>query len=241
MKAYFYLFIFAMLNIHCTGSTMDQNQDSIPKPNFLSNRAVILNFGGGEMPIYVWADASNYFENDSINYAHIIGIKYYYVSSGIIDTVYYENLKLRSGHVKINLSGIKILSTVSDAGLTISFNNDTLHLFRATQFNGLESLYEGKSYVRVPVVNSVSPIGLIYNGDISLYMENMDDTYCLVYVYKSGEKLSTIKYRKYNACIVKKNAQVSFLDKTNGRIYFIEKECYIDPLDKASALKILLK
>lgn len=91
------------------------SKDTFIRPAGMTQQAVLLNFGSDDDSIMVWADYIGVFKHGDIKYAHIYGVRYYYVQANQNDTLYYENMELRSGAKQFDFKNYSILNYPGDA------------------------------------------------------------------------------------------------------------------------------
>jgi hypothetical protein len=230
---------FAFLNAFCRYFPKEKDThiqaDSIPRPAGVSPKAVFMNFGGDEVPVHAWVEYIGGYKQGRKKLSHLVGIRYYYSFSGKSDTVFYENLDYRGNILKIEIDSSIILPSYSTADLILNYNRDTIIFFPVLEDPSLESVYKNVRYVCLPSVSTNQDGVLVYNDYIGLSIDRTGNQ------YKVRFNRSNDEIFEYNICSQCKETtrKVSFVDKTDGKIYFIERECYLEPFDKDKVLKIV--
>jgi hypothetical protein len=207
-------------------------KDSIPRPPIVSPKGILMNFGGGEIPVYAWAEYIGSLKCDNSIFPHIIGVKYYYPTSGKTDIMFYENMQYRKGLSKFKIDSSTILPSYSSSKLLFKFRSDTIVFFPVLEDSSLTETYKGLKYSRINTVKNSFENVFEYSGDvaISIVLEKGD------YFVRFNRKNEDIfKYKMCPQCDGTLG-KISFLNKTNGNIYFIEKNCYIEPVDRKKVL-----
>lgn len=230
---------FAFLNANCRCSPKKTDAriqtNSIPRPAGISPKAVFMNFGGDEIPVHAWAEYVGVYAQGKKKLSHLVGIRYYYSISGESDTVFYENLDYRNKMLKINIDSCTILPSYSTADLKFHYNSDTIIFFPVLEDTSLESIYKGIRYIRSSCVTKNQDGVLVYKGDISLSIDEDNSLYFVRFNRRNDEPFD---YKLCSRCKETKG-KVSFVDKTDGKIYLMERECYLEPLYKDNVLKVV--
>jgi len=206
--------------------------DSIPRPPNISPKGILMNFGGGEIPVYAWAEYIGPLKYGAKIFPHIIGVRYYYQKSGDTDIVFYENLEYRNKLLRINLDSSAILPSYSISKLLLKHDNDTLYFFPVLEDSSLAETYKGVNYVRINSVKRSNENLLNYSGDISISIVFEKSNYLVRFNRRNN---NFFKYKIGPQC-EGPLSKISFLDKTDGNIYFLEKNCYLEPIDREEVL-----
>lgn len=206
--------------------------DSLSRPPNISEFATLLNFGSEDEKIFVWADPIGPLIYNEKEYPHIQGVKFYYVTAKQTSVLYYENFKLRNDNKKWDFRNSKILNYPGDATLELTNGNDTLLVFWVLETREFERVYNGILFKGMPTIypNWANQ----YAADVMMEFNIVrNDTSTYILTVTDGTKIA---YKLCSRCD-KLPQMVSFLNRKDGRIYFIEKECYLELVNKEDVKK----
>lgn len=240
-------FIF-LLNFACSNTQVSMNENNktdsgnIKKPEYMSSNATLMNYGSKEEPIFVWADYGGVYKKDGKEYTHIHLVNYYYVNAKKQDTMYYENLQLRNGSKFFDFSKAKILEeSFGGRNIGIASNKDTINLFFVLEKKEFISDFNNIIYRRTPMICLTENKEYKYDNDVRLNIKkDKQDNYLVSFVdydinnakYKLIKKRKELQFTDLNT--------ISFVNKEDGIIYFLNNDFYIEPTNK-SEIKNLKK
>lgn len=206
------------------------------RPSDVSEKAALMEVGGEELPIYCWADPIGFFNKNDHSYSHIIGLRFKYIKSNKTDTVYYENMEVRNKKIKISMQEMEMLPSHSRSVIHIKNDNDTLTFFPVLEDETLKGVFNNITYKYLPVVNYNANISkLIYNGYVSINIDNLNNLYQVRLLRKNSV---VFQYKLCKECL-DHSLDLSFMDITDGKIYLINQDCYLEPLDRKALLEFL--
>jgi len=237
MKYFVILLSSLSFNIGCSNAQTELkdrkvNTDTLLRPAGMTQQAALLNFGSLDEPITVWADYIGFFRNDGKKYSHIHGVRYHYVKADKSDTVYYENMELHNGVRQFDLKTYSILNYPGEATIQMGNGKDTILLFHVIESDEFEREHRGIVFKRIPTIASDNGHN---TADVELEF-NLREIGNGVYEMTLNDG-SKIKYRMSLGCKVEKPL-CSFLNRHDGRVYFIDVDCYLELIDQADAQKL---
>jgi hypothetical protein len=236
MKLFFILLSSLSFNLGCSNAQIEMQDkkistDTLQRPAGMTQQAVLLNFGSEDEPIMVWADYAGNFKNNGNEYSHIHGVWYYYVKADKNDTVYYENMELRSRAKQFDFKKCSILNYPGEATIKVSNGKEDVLLFNVIESDEFAREHRGIVFKRIPTIalnngNNTADVELEFNlkeiGNGTFEMTLNDS--------------SKIKYQMSADCKVK-NPLCSFLNRQDGRIYFVDRDCYLELVNKDDVKK----
>ncbi len=236
MKLFVILLSLLSFNLGCINAQTEMNvkktnSDTLQRPVGMTKQATLLNFGSEDELIMVWADYVGTFENDGNIYSHIHGVQYYYVEADKTDTVYYENMDLRNGVKKFDFKNFVILNYPGEATIQISNGKDSILLFHVIESDEFAREHRGTVFKRIPTISFNSGSNI---ADVELEI-NIKESGNGIFemTLNSGSK---IKYQMSSGCKVRKPL-FSFLNRQDGRLYFVGTDCYLELVNKKDAQK----
>ncbi|NDV65336.1 hypothetical protein D0T60_08785 [Bacteroides sp. 224] len=199
--------------------------DTINRPDYVSSKATYIIEVGGEVtndePCFIyWVE---YLGSATINdkvYPYIKKILVYY-SKHEIDTMYLENPDIRNGKIKIDDQKAYITPVSNGDGLheiSIVNGKDTIKVHESYGFGKDERI---SSFKFDKELNKMR-----FNGyrECSITVENGEIT-----LHYEGD----IKYKLSKDCKLEdvKTENMCYMDDDNGKIYFLERDCFIEPVN----------
>ena len=210
-------------------------KDTLKRPPFVSGQAKLLRFGSAQEPRMVWAEYIGPLKKNDKVFDHICMIKYYYTDPVRIDTVFYENLEIRNGKINPDWREYKIENDQIDEG-TVSITNgkDTVDLFSVLKTDKFDEEYNGIKFTHMPSVREVGKGSIIATGLVEYNLKQENGNQYLL-TLRNGAKIP------YQLCAGCKGAleDISFMNREDGRIYLIERSCYLELVNREDA--VLLK
>lgn len=236
MKFFVILLSSLSFNLGCSNAQTEMkdkkiNTDTLQRPAGMTQQAALLNFGSDDEPIMVWADYIGTFKNDGKEYSHIHGVRYHYVKADKNDTVYYENMELRNGTKQFAFTNYSILNYPGEAAIKVSNGKDDVLLFNVIESDEFVREHRGIIFKRIPTIalnngNNTADVELEFNlKEIGNGVFEM--------ALNDGSK---IKYRMSPGCKVKM-ILCSFLNREDGRVYFVDAVCYLELVNKDDVKK----
>lgn len=222
-----------------TDSALDieMKKDTIVRPDHVSSQAKLINLGFVDAPVYVWIEyIGNYIENGK-TYNHIHGIKHTYTSVDIIDTAYYEHDGGRTFDTTENrFKGFIIIPYPGDGTYKLVNGNDSLLLFNVMQLSDSRQIIKGKEWQMAVPTTEINRHGEKVSGvqaHVHIEKEN-GDIYLVSLIDDKG--IRTLRFQKRGDCSI--DSKISYLDKQEGKLYFVPKDCYLEILEKGDLSKL---
>lgn len=222
----------------CNGSTKSSKeeqstihdvieQDSIKRPKNVPKQATLINLGFDDLPSYQWVGYSGKLIKDDKVYPHIYGFKYFDIEGKFLHTQYYENLEIRSGSKNFDVSEIKVLPFPGDATIQLSNDTDTLLFFHVLESDEFKRTHKGIEYNRMPTIyEDYNGNGFASGEDLEFNIRKDQDLFIVTFTAKG---ILEIPF-KLNSTCGQEPSIVSFMNREEGKIYFIEKGCYMEPV-----------
>lgn len=222
-----------------TDSAQDtkMKKDTIVRPDHVSHQAKLINLGFVDAPVYVWIEyIGNYIENGKV-YNHIHGIKHTYNNANFIDTAYYEHDEGRTTDtIKNRFKGFKIIPYPGDGTYKLIDGNDSLLLFNVMQLSDSRQMMKGKEWQMGVPTTRINHNGEKVSGagtHVHLEKEN-SDIYLVSLIDDKG--MRTLRFQKFGNCMI--DTELSYLDKQEGKLYFVSRDCYLKILEKSDLPKL---
>jgi hypothetical protein len=215
--------------------TESQMQDSLKRPSGVSRKATLINLGAEDMPVYQWVEYVGKFNYRNKSHSHIYGFKYFDAKGNVLSTVYYENMQIRSGRKDFDVTNYKVLPYPGDATIEVTNGIDTLLFFHVLESDEFKRTYNGVEYVRMPATyyEADYDIGFTSDEDVEFNVMKEKDIYTVTFTHTTP-----VAFKLCSACKTEPS-KVSFLNEQEGRIYFVEKECYLELVNSEDIQKIL--
>ena len=218
------------VNSHQQTEASGLKTDTIKRPAYVSKRATLINFGGDELPVFVWAEYIGPLIKNGRRYSHIHGVKFYYIKARKVDTVYYENLELRKAKREFDFANCKVLDYPGGTIVGLASDNDSITLFHVLETDEFKREHKGVEFKNIPTI-SINK----YNE----YSTDIDMEFSIKKIKEGGYLLilndgSKIPYKLCQTC----NEQpeiFSFLNREDGKIYFINRDCYLELVNSDDA------
>lgn len=203
------------------------------RPTGVSKKATLINLGAEDMPVFQWVEYAGKLNQGNKSHSHIYGFKYFDAKGELLSTVYYENMEIRDGRRDFDVSNYKVLPYPGDATIEVTNGADTLLFFHVLESDEFKRTYNGIEYVRMPAIyyEMKDNIGFTSDEDLEFNIKKDDDVYTVTF---TG---TPIAFKRCSVCKTEPS-KVSFLNEREGRIYFVEKECYLELVNNADILKI---
>ncbi|PSL19287.1 hypothetical protein [Chitinophaga ginsengisoli] len=232
------LLLIALLNMSClSGNGQDENKkvltpDTTQRPANVSRQATLINFGGDDLPVFVWVEAVGPLIADGKEYSHIRGIKFTYVKPRKSYTEYYENLNLRNGARKFNFKTSKVLEYPGEANIHLASGKDTLPMFHVLGNDELERMHRGIKFKDISTVSRDQYGEYIADTDMECNIKK-DGNGMYIVTLNNGSK---IIYKSTSKCNVSEES-VSFLNREDGKIYLFDRSCCLELVNKEDVKK----
>jgi hypothetical protein len=221
-----------------TDSAQDtmMKKDTIVRPAHISPQAKLINLGFVDAPVYVWIEYIGCYDNGGVVYQHIFGIKHTYVNSNKVDTLYYEFENSRINPSKFgNLKDYEITPYPGDLTYKLT-NNQKMLLFNVMQLSDSRQIIKGKEWQMAVPTTEINRHGEKVSGvqaHVHIEKEN-GDIYLVSLIDDKG--MRTLHFQKRGDCSI--DSKISYLDKQEGRLYFVPKDCYLEILEKGDLSKL---
>lgn len=224
--------LFAGLFILCTmhSSCLTEEEPSgvpipaPPRPPGFSRKATLINFGTEEDWNFAWAEHTGPYKENGKEYAHIQGFKFYYETTQQTHTFYYENIAVREGKKIFDFTNCSMLNYPGEATIEVANENDTISMFCVKGPDEFSRVHKDVAFTSV---NSVS---------LNQYNEYAADFDIEINLQQEGERRFVVTtnnlvktyYRLCDSCKIAPG-KISFINREDGRIYFLERHCYLEP------------
>lgn len=227
MKFLFIILSSILFSISCSNAQTEirdkkMSKDTSQRPTGMTHQAVLLNFGSEDEPIMVWADYAGNFRKDGKKYSHIYAVRYYYVKAEMNDTLYYENMGLRNRSNQFDFKNSTILNYPGEATIKVSKGVNEVLLFNAIESDDFAREHRGIVFKRMPTISLNNGN---YVGDVELEF-SLNDIGNRFFEMTLNDG-SRVKYKLSGEC-KEKNPLCSFLNRQDGRIYFVDRDCYLE-------------
>jgi hypothetical protein len=222
----------------CNSSIRSENGrrlalDSVKRPVGVSLKATLINLGSEDLPVYQWVDYGGKLKYQGKEYPHIYGFKYFDHEGKLLSTTYYENMEIRNGLKAFDAFNSKVRPHPGDATIEVSNANDTLLFFHVLETDEFKRVYDGIEYKRMPAVyfETDYDIGFTSDEDIEFNVKKDNEKYILTFTGLA------VPFKLCSSC-KEEPSKFSFLNGQEGRIYFIEKQCYLELMNSEDLKKI---
>jgi len=209
-------------------------QDTLKRPATVSKHATLINLGFDDSPVYQWVEYAGKLKMEDKSYTHIYGFKYFDAQGKFLHTRYYENMEIRNGTKEFDATTqVEISPFPGDATIHVSNGADSLLFFHVLESDEFKRTYEGIEYVRMPAIyyETNYNTGFTSGEDVEFNIKREKDFYTVTF---TG---TAILFKLCSACKTEPT-QVSFLNEQEGRIYFVERECYLELINNEDIGKI---
>jgi len=224
---------FCNSSVKSTDENEKPMQDSLKRPTGVSNKATLINLGSEDMPVYQWVEYGGKLNHNNTTYPHVYGFKYFDAKGKLLSTVYYENMEIRNGRKDFDANNSKILPYPGDATIQITNGTDTLLFFHVLESDEFKRTHKGIEYIRMPAIYYETNYdnGFVSDEDIEFNITEEKGIYTVIF---TGV---TIPFKLSSSCSGVPS-KVSFLNEQEGRIYFVERECYLELVNSEDIKKI---
>lgn len=213
-------------------NTIEKSQEkSISRPFHLSDDARLINLGFIDSPSYNWVEyIGNYSEKGKV-YPYLYQFKYSNEFGGNADTLTYEwNLGRNSNQLILdNFNDYTFIPFPANGTIKLSKDSQEFILFEVLEFHKFDRPFKDDFYFRIPTVkiHSVHPEhGLVSDDDIEINIKKTQEGfYKIKFIDIKGVK--EFLYQKNNDC-KEPTSIISYLNKENGNIYYIQNDCYLE-------------
>ncbi|WP_338813083.1 hypothetical protein V9L05_17240 [Bernardetia sp. Wsw4-3y2] len=147
--------------------------------------------------------------------------------------MYYENMQSRKGKV-FDLKNSQISLYPGNTTLQIITEKDTLLFFSVLELKELRNWRDSLEYLRIPSIYYNEDSLLVAGEDIRLHISEKQKRDYIVYI----DYEHIIPYRLCSDC-KSLPTEISFFNRENGNIYFIERSCYLELIYKTDLNKII--
>jgi hypothetical protein len=226
------------LTVNCMGNSKSESikvanaRDTISKPKGMSARAKLLNLGSEEEPVFSWVEYVGPLKKNGIVYDHIIGFKYHF-TSGIEEINYYENLNGRNSNETFNSKDYGLVEFPYSGNIKVVNKGDSLFFFQVLTDHKSDEVYNDLRITRMRTVEKVKDGSILSSEELQCNLKHeTGDQYLLT--MRDGTK---IPYRLNLRC-KSIPSEVSFLSRGDGRIYFIERSCFLELTNKKDLSKL---
>lgn len=212
------------------------SQDTAKKPANVSKYATLINLGFEDMPVYQWVEYAGKLTMDDKLYPHIYGFKYFDEHGKLLHTQYYENMEIRNGKKEFDATNSKVLPYPGDATIQVSNERDSLLFFHVLESDEFKRTHKGIEYVRMPAVSFETRYenGFMSDEAVEFNIKRDKELYVVTFT-RNG--IFEVPFKLCSSCKVEPG-KVSFLNEHEGRIYFVERECYLEPANSEDIKKI---
>lgn len=210
-----------------------EKQDTLKRPANVSRHATLINLGFGDSPVYQWVEYSGKLNLNGKAYPHIYEFKYFDSNGKFLYTQHYENIEIRNGNKDFDATNCKVVPYPGDATIQVINDVDTLLFFHVLESDELKRTYNGIEYVRMPAIyyETNYNTGFTSDEDVEFNIKKDKETYIVTF---TG---TAVPFKLSSSC-KEEPSKVSFLNEQEGRIYFIEKDCYLELMNSEDIKKI---
>lgn len=223
------------------GQDKEMKKDTIVRPDHVSSQAKLINLGFVDAPSYVWIEYVGFYKDKHRVHSHILGIKHTNINPDgypeQVDTLYYE---FDSGRVQPSAFGdlkdYEIIPYPGNGTYKLINENDSLLLFNVMQLSDSRQVIKGKEWQMAVPTTEINRHGEKVSGvqaHMHLEKEN-DDIYLVSLIDDKG--MRTLRFQKFGNCSI--DTKLSYLDKQEGKLYFVPKDCYLEILEKDDLSKL---
>lgn len=213
--------------------------DSVPRPPFISSKAVLINLGDDSNPIYTWVQYLDKYKYKGINYNHIYSFSFYYLPYNRFDTAYYECFWEREKKMNIDFDKGRIDPFPGLGTIDLITDIDTISFFKVLEHEDLTTEYNSLKYRRINKAMAEDGRHYSYSGEVQVNVES-GSTDFKVSFYETGYIGRVFRYKKSGNFKNFVN-KISFIDSSNGNIYFIGRQCHIEPVEDQDIIAKLLQ
>lgn len=234
MKLFFILpYLLSIINLGCFSTSEKiedkSKNDTLQRPAYMTENATLLSYADEVDPILVWADYIGPFSKNGKSYSHIQGVQFFYVNVKKVDTIYYENMELRSGAKLFEFKNWRILENSNEAMIQTSNGKDSLLLFSVLQSDEFNRMHKGMEFTNMPTI-TLENNRYLADVDLEFKLNKVSgDNYELIL-----SDSSRVQYKACSTCKISVQ-KISFLNRQNGRIYLVDKGNYLDLVNKDDA------
>ncbi len=213
--------------------TLFVESDSIPRPENVSPRASLIDLGFVELPVYKWVQIDGNLSINGERYDHILKLLFFNVDGSKVDTVFYESRSLRKEGLKFNFdSDYRVERFPGDLTLKITTEESSIVVFRVMDNGRFKTVYKGMEYSRLPTTSLRESTGdLVSDEKIRYNLKKSTKGFIVTYF---GVPL---EYEFSSGCPSSPEL-VSYMDRSNGNIYFVEKGCFLKLVNPKDVEKI---
>ncbi len=204
-------------------------EDILVKPSHVAASAKLINLGFADVPVYVWIEFIGHYKEKRQIYDHIYGIKHTYYNQNHVDTSFYETAFSRRSHLSEDgINNANLVPYPGDVTYGLIHRRDTTFLFIVMQKD--TQVIDGKTWqMNLPLVKLHNKGEKISNDAVDVRIDTIkDDVFLVSLIGERGKK--KIKFKLHGDCAI--DTRMSYLDQSEGRIYFVPKDCYLELVDK---------
>lgn len=232
----FFVYIVSILAIVVSSCTSNSNSEenvesqktnTRKRPKLVSPKASLVNVGSKEEPIFTWMEFTSPFTLNNKIYKHIIGIKYTFANDTLNHEIrYFESMPSRLSNQKINPEDFRLIDFPLSGTVKVTNGIDTTNLFEVVEKNG-------KFYSSIPTIRTLQNVGPISTMELpATLIHKRDSLYTLK--LKNNQELEYI-----SACgLLNKETKISFINRQDGNIYLLNKNCFLKIKNKEDLLKL---
>ena len=248
MKMQILLFCLVFHFFGCAESNTPENslgeiqKDSIIRPAHISTNATLINLGFIEEPSYSWVEYVGSYREGEKTYPHIHQFKYSDQFGGNADTLNYEWNESREREKELEINDFKDYTFIPFPGngtIQIKKGKNEFILFNVLEFHYLDRVFRKTPYFRVPTVktHSIHPEhGLVSDDDTEINVRRTEEGYYNVKLIDI-KGIREVKFKKNEEC-KESTTKISYMNKVNGKIYFVQSGCYLELVNPKELNKI---
>jgi hypothetical protein len=220
---------------------MKMKKDTIVRPAHVSPQAKLINLGFVDAPSYVWIEYVGFYKDTQGVHSHIFGIEHTNIYPDDypeqVDTLYYEfDGSRRQLSVFRDLKDYEIIPYPGNGTYKLINKDDYLLLFNVMQLSDSRQIIKGKEWQMAVPTTEINRHGEKVSGvqaHVHIEKEN-GDIYLVSLIDDKG--MRTLHFQKRGDCSI--DSKISYLDKQEGRLYFVPKDCYLEILEKGDLSKL---
>lgn len=217
---------------------LEVSKSSVKRPIDVPESASLINLGFEDQPVYCWVFYDGTLQLEDVFHDHIAKFLFKY-EDGALESKYYEYIGNRTEDSRKTLENYDIFPYPGDKTMMlissenkISREKDTVLIYQVLEIKEFENMLKGKLYKRLPSVSLDNNGKKISDYDVRIHITMKGDSLFTVSLISEDGTRNGLLYKLSLGCeeVEAFDEKLSYLDRNNGKIYFIEKDCYLEPL-----------
>ena len=231
-----HIIVFLIFVTSCNGQkktespAIKSNNDAtmiVKKESKIPEDAFQINLGFADAPVWMWVKFDHVLSTNNKSYNHIYGLNFWDEDENV-DTLYYERDRENKNDEIIDFSNYIINRYPGDKTLQlVGKDSDTLLLFNVLENKKFRRTFKGKDFKSIPTVKINHNNEKVSGYDMNINVLPKEDSFYEVTILNEGINTYTFK----SNCTLKDDFDISYYDMTNGRIYLLQKDCYLEKIE----------